>query len=145
MNSASALCLLHFHRPGLVGTVPARLSVVPRVRLNPTAQHDTTRAPRPLRARKPVPIGATSDPPCRAKDSWTDRERRNLTCTDIALGAKRKSRGGGGRSRGWKTKAGGSKVFVEAGSGVVASGRAAYRKTKRGGGGGGGVRKKRRG
>ncbi|CAM9966630.1 unnamed protein product [Scytosiphon promiscuus] len=79
----------------------------------------------------------------RAKDSWTDRERRNLTCTDIALGAKRKSRGG--RSRGWKTKAGGSKVFVETGGGVVATGRAAYRKSKRGRGGGGGVRKKRRG
>ncbi|CAN0236915.1 unnamed protein product [Ectocarpus fasciculatus] len=29
----------------------------------------------------------------RAKDSWTDRERRNLTCTDIALGAKRKGSG----------------------------------------------------
>ncbi|CAM9124191.1 unnamed protein product [Ectocarpus sp. 12 AP-2014] len=45
----------------------------------------------------------------RAKDSWSDRERRNLTCTDIALGAKRKGRGRGGGPRRWKAKARGTK------------------------------------
>lgn len=80
--------------------------------------------------------------PLRAKDSWTDRERRNLTSTDVALGAKRKGRGGG--RRGWKTKAGGSKVFVAPGRGggaVVSSGQAAFRLFE---GGGGDGRKKRK-
>ncbi|CAN0110166.1 unnamed protein product [Ectocarpus sp. 8 AP-2014] len=54
----------------------------------------------------------------RAKDSWSDRERRNLTCTDIALGAKRKGRGRGGGPRRWKTKARGTK-----GSGSTGLGR----------------------
>ncbi|CAM9768871.1 unnamed protein product [Pylaiella littoralis] len=67
----------------------------------------------------------------RAKDSWTDRERRNLTSTDVALGTKRKGRGRGG----WRTKAG-SKVFVASGRGgsVVASGQAAFKISKGGGG-----------
>lgn len=89
-------------------------------------------------------IRCCRDPdPRRAKDSWTDRERRNLTFTDVALGAKRKkARGGGGR--GWKTKAGGGKVFVasgQRGGGVAASGRPASKVSKSGAAGG---RKKRR-
>lgn len=68
-----------------------------------------------------------NEPWRRAKDSWTDRERRNLTPTDVALGAKRSGKGG----RGWRTKPGGSKVFVApargAGATVVASGQAAFR------------------
>lgn len=83
--------------------------------------------------------------PLRAKDSWTDRERRNLTSTDVALGAKRKSRGG---SRGWKTKASGSKVFVAPGRGggaaVVSSGQAAFRSSKGFVGGDGGKKKRKR-
>ncbi|CBJ27864.1 hypothetical protein Esi_0086_0040 [Ectocarpus siliculosus] len=58
----------------------------------------------------------------RAKDSWSDRERRNLTCTDIALGAKRKGRGRGGGPRRWKTKARGTK-----GSGSTGLGRGRLR------------------
>lgn len=66
----------------------------------------------------------------RAKDSWTDRERRNLTCTDIALGAKRKGRGRGGGSRRWKTKARGTKGPGSSGLGrgrAAANGQAAFR------------------
>eukprot|EP00752_Nemacystus_decipiens_P003914 g3588.t1 len=75
----------------------------------------------------------------RAKDSWTDRERRNLTSTDVALGAKRKSRGGG--RRGWKTKAGGSRVFVAPGRG---SGAAVPSGLFKGDGGGDGRKKRKR-
>ncbi len=74
--------------------------------------------------------------PHRAKDGWTDRERRNLTFTDVALGAKRKVRGGGGRAWRGRTKAGGSKIFAASGQGggaVAAGGRAASRAPKGGG------------
>ncbi|CAM9742668.1 unnamed protein product [Ectocarpus sp. 4 AP-2014] len=67
----------------------------------------------------------------RAKDSWSDRERRNLTCTDIALGAKRKGRGRGGGPRRWKTKARGTKGSGSTGLGrgrLAASGQAAFRR-----------------
>ncbi|CAB1117645.1 unnamed protein product [Ectocarpus sp. CCAP 1310/34] len=66
----------------------------------------------------------------RAKDSWSDRERRNLTCTDIALGAKRKGRGRGGGPRQWKAKALGTKGSGSTGLGrgrLAASGQAAFR------------------
>lgn len=65
----------------------------------------------------------------RAKNSWADRERRHLTATDVALGAKRKS-SGKGNGRGWRTRADGAKVFVAAtrgGTAAVAKGQAAFR------------------
>ena len=62
----------------------------------------------------------------RAKDGWTIRTKRNLTITDIALGAKRKTQGG----RGWKTTLGGGKVFVAPSQGrpaLVATGQKAFK------------------
>lgn len=79
------------------------------------------------RGRTAVPLLTDTS---RAKDSWVDRERRNLTCTDIALGAKRKGRGRGGGSRRWKTKARGTKGSGSTGMGrgrLAASGQAAFR------------------
>lgn len=55
----------------------------------------------------------------RAKDSWTHRERRNLTSTDIALASTRRK---AKRPRGWRTEAGGGKVFVAPSSGGARGG-----------------------
>lgn len=54
----------------------------------------------------------------RAKDSWTYRERRSLTSTDIALASTRKTK----RPRGWRTQAGGGKVFVSSSRGGARGG-----------------------
>lgn len=55
----------------------------------------------------------------RAKDSWTHREKRNLTSTDIALASTRRK---AKRPRGWRTEAGGGKVFVTPSSGGARGG-----------------------